>query len=253
MEAEPVIDLRDVGFAYNDRLILDSVDLVVKAMDFTSIVGPNGGGKTTLLKLICGLLKPRSGSIEVLGQTPREARTRIGYMPQSAQLDPLFPITVREVVLTGRLSSHRWFGRYSNEDRRIADESLAEVGLSDASDNPFFSLSGGQRQRVLIGRALATQPDILLLDEPTANFDPKAEQSFYKLLRDLNKRLTIVLVSHDLNFVSTFVKTVICVHDGKAVAHPTSEIPGELASDVLGRGTMRLVSHDHALNTGRGS
>jgi len=247
------IEFKNVWFSYDKTEVLKDISFSLKQGEFLGIIGPNGGGKTTLLKLICGLLKPSSGFIEILGQPPREARTRIGYMPQSINLDPLFPITVREVVLTGRLSSHRWFGRYNNEDRSIADGSLAEVGLPDAADKPFFSLSGGQRQRVLIGRALATQPEILLLDEPTANLDPKAEQSFYSLLRDLNKRLTIVLVSHDLNFVSAFVKTVICVHDGKAVAHPTSEIPGELASDVLGRGMMRIVSHDHALDTERGS
>ncbi len=247
----PVIKLRDVGFAYNGRSILDSVNLEVSERDFTGIVGPNGGGKTTFLKIILGLLRPQRGFVEVLGQNPRDARMRVGYMPQSPMLDPLFPITVREVVLTGRISRQRWFGRHSDDDRRIADEALAEVGLADAGSRPFFSLSGGQRQRVLIGRALATKPEILMLDEPTANLDPKSEQSFYSLLQGLNERLTIVLVSHDLNFVSTFVKNVICVHDKKAVSHPTSEIPPELAGDVLGRGAMRLVSHDHVIETGK--
>lgn len=248
MEKQPVIDIQDMSFSYNGELVLESVNLAVKKGDFASVVGTNGGGKTTLLKLILGLLEPRAGRIEVFGFSPERARTRIGYLPQHIEFDTQFPISVLHVILAGRLHKHRWFGRYTKQDREIALEALSEVGLGNLAGRPFADLSGGQRQRVLIARALAAKPDLLVLDEPTASLDPQAEQDFYRLLNKVNERLTILMVSHDLNFVSSFVDTVVCVNR-KVVVHPTIDLPQEFAGDVLSP-DMRMILHDRLTDCG---
>ena len=169
------------------------------------IVGPNGGGKTTLVKLILGLLRPQRGEVRVFGQPPHRARLRVGYMPQHVQHDPQFPVTVMDIVLMGRLGQGvlGWPGR---ADRRAAIDALAQVGMEEFRRRPFADLSGGQRQRVLIARALCCKPDLLLLDEPTSNVDSLVEARLLDLLRDLNRQMTIVMVSHDLGFVSGLVR-----------------------------------------------
>lgn len=244
----PVIHCADMSFAYDQKPILEKVNLNVPEGDFVSVVGPNGSGKTTLLRLALGLLKPTAGRIEVFGKSPDQARGRIGYVPQHPRLDPLFPVTALDVTLMGRLGRTRPFGSWLRGDRNKAMESLAEVGLADHHDQHFASLSGGQKQRVLIARALAGDPQMLLLDEPTAGLDAHVEESFYRLLQSLNKSLTIVLVSHDLGFVSGFVKSVICV-GREVVAHPTSEITGEVIAELYGS-DMRLIRHDHRCSDG---
>ena len=237
------IHCQDLGFSYDDRPLLREVNLTVPAGDFVSVVGPNGSGKTTLLKLALGLLTPTAGKIEVFDQTPHRARRRIGYVPQHPQLDPLFPVSALDVTLMGRLGTAPWSGPWRKSDRDTARAALDEVGLADRAGSHYASLSGGQKQRVLIARALACDPDLLLLDEPTAGLDAHVEEGFYRLLQELNRRLTIVLVSHDLGFVSGFVKSVICV--GKdVVIHPTSAITGQVIADLYGS-DMRLVRHDH--------
>ncbi|MBE7559762.1 ABC transporter ATP-binding protein [bacterium] len=238
-----VIEVRQVSFSYGPHRVLEDVNLSVPQGDFACLVGPNGGGKTTLLKLLLGLLEPDAGSIRVLGRSPREARRRIGYMPQHARLDPLFPATVLDVVLMGRLGAGRTLGGYSRRDYHLAREALHQVALADLAHRSFAALSGGQQQRVLIARALAGQPDILMLDEPTSSLDMSVEQELYDLLQRLNQRLTILLVSHDLGFVSQFVKTVICVNR-RVVAHPTSSLSGEMINQLYGA-AMHMVRHDH--------
>ena len=219
------------------------MNLTVPSGDFVSVVGPNGSGKTTLLKLALGLLAPTEGAIRVFDESPRHARRRIGYVPQHPQLDPLFPVSALDVTLMGRLGTAPWSGPWRPSDRDAARTALDEVGLADRAGSHFASLSGGQKQRVLIARALACDPDLLLLDEPTAGLDAHVEEGFYRLLQELNRRLTIVLVSHDLGFVSGFVTSVICV--GKdVVIHPTSAITGQVIADLYGS-DMRLVRHDH--------
>jgi len=237
------ITCRDLEFGYDGKPVLRNVSLAIPEGDFVCVVGPNGSGKTTLLKLAQGLLKPSSGTIEVYGQRPERSRGRIGYVPQHPRLDPLFPVSAMDVVLMGRLGRTRAFGAWSAEDREQALRALDEVGLTDRSGHHFASLSGGQKQRVLIARALAGDPDLLLLDEPTAGLDAHIEEGFYRLLQELNQRLTIVLVSHDLGFVSGFVRTVVCVGQ-EVVVHPTSEITGQVIADLYGS-DMRLVRHDH--------
>ena len=240
--AAPVIELTDVRFAYDGDLVLQDVCLEVAPRDFACMVGPNGGGKTTLLKLILGLLAPAAGRIRVFDGPPEEARTRIGYMPQHAQVDLRFPVSVADVVLMGRLGRAEIMGPYRRAHRDAAWQALREVGLYDLRQQPFGTLSGGQRQRTLIARALASEPELLLLDEPTANLDAPAESDLYELLRRLNERLTIVMVTHDLGFVSRFVRTVICVNRC-VVVHPTSEITGEIIREIYGADVC-MIRHD---------
>ena len=243
MSSAPVIQCTDMEFAFSSRPLLKKVNISVPEGDFVCVVGPNGSGKTTLLKLALGLRKPQNGKIEVFGQAPHRNRGRIGYVPQHPRLDPLFPVSALDVALMGRLGKTSPFGLWRGSDRKAATKALDEVGLADRRDDHFASLSGGQKQRVLIARALAGQPDLLLLDEPTAGLDAHVEEDFYRLLQELNKQRTIVLVSHDLGFVSGFVKSVICVGHN-VVIHPTSAITGEVIADLYGS-DMRLVRHDH--------
>jgi zinc transport system ATP-binding protein len=238
-----VITCRGLSFGYDAEPILHDVDLAIPVGDFVSVVGPNGSGKTTLLKLALGLLKPDAGRIEVFGQTPHRARRRVGYVPQHPRLDPLFPVCTLDVVLMGRLGRAPALGRWRRDDRAAALAALAEVGLAERADDHFAALSGGQKQRALIARALAGGPELLLLDEPTAGLDAHVEEDFYRLLEELNQRLTIVMVSHDLGFVSGFVKSVVCV-GRDVVIHPTSAVTGEVIADLYGQ-DVRLVRHDH--------
>lgn len=238
----PAIFVNDLWFSYDGLPVLEDVNLAIPQLDFVSVVGPNGGGKTTLLRLMLGLLRPSRGEVRLFGLSPEEARPRIGYMPQHSQLDPQFPATVLDVALMGRLGHGSRFGRYSSRDKEVVLEALNQVGLHDMQKRSFSSISGGQRQRLFIARALACEPDLLLLDEPTANLDSVMEGDLYELLQRLNQRLTIVLVSHDLGFVSRVVKNVLCVRR-KVLMHPTSEITGEIINDIYGS-PMRLVRHN---------
>ncbi len=242
MTAEPVIEIRDLTFAYGATPVLSDVNLTIYQGDYVCMVGPNGGGKTTLLRLILGLLTPTRGSVRVFGKPPVEARRRIGYMPQHAQLDPQFPVRVRDVVLMGRLRNLR-LGPFGRADRAKAAAALAEVGLADYAKRPFAALSGGQRQRVLIARALACEPELLLLDEPTANLDPLVQDEMNELLRELNRRLTVILVSHDVGFVAQQVKTVVCVNRYVRV-HGAEAITGDSIRALYGH-DVQLVHHRH--------
>lgn len=238
---KPAIQCEQVSFSYGDAPILTDVSFTIKKLDSVALVGPNGGGKSTLLKLILGLLTPQSGSIQVLGVTPRQARSKIGYMPQHLQYDPSFPVSTMDVVLMGRAGANS-LGRYSTDDRRIAMKSMAELRVDSLATRPFNSLSGGQRQRILIARALACEPEILLLDEPTANVDPAVELQFFEILKSLASKVTLITVSHDLGFVSQVVSRVFCINRQVKI-HPTSELTGEIIHEMYG-GDVRMVRHD---------
>jgi zinc transport system ATP-binding protein len=234
-----VIEARNASFSYDESYALQGMNLQVRAGQFVSVVGPNGGGKTTFLKLLLGLIRPTEGTVQVFGMRPEKARARIGYMPQFTQADQQFPVTSLDVVMMGRL---RPVGMYSKNDRRKASLALADVGLAGFEKRPFSQLSGGQRQRVLIARALSSDPELLLLDEPTANLDFQVAEDFYALLRRLNERMTILLVSHDLGLVSKTVETVICLNR-KCAVHPTAELTPEIIDEIYGE-HMRVVRHD---------
>ncbi len=188
-----------LSFSYPNTPILSQASFKVDPLEFVGIIGPNGGGKTTLLKLLLGFLKPTSGSIEIDGKNPKESYPKIGYVPQTLGIDKQFPITVIEVVLSGCLSTLSSFGFYHAEQKKQAHDALCQVGLENLADKPIGQLSGGQMQRVLIARALVTKPTLLLLDEPTASIDPQGEKEIFSLLKSLRKSITILMVTHDLN------------------------------------------------------
>jgi zinc transport system ATP-binding protein len=238
----PAISLTDVWFSY-DTTTLEEVNLTINPLDSVCIVGPNGGGKTTLIKLILGLLEPDQGTVRVFGKPPQEALLHLGYVPQYSHYDPQFPVTVIDVVLMGRLG-RQLGGPFTKKDRQAAMQALDEVHLADIAHRNFSDISGGQRQRVLIARALATAADILILDEPTAHVDIIAESDFHKILEKLNRRMTVLLITHDVGFVDPMFKNVVCVNK-KVVSHPTANLTGEMIQDLYG-GDIRLIRHNHA-------
>jgi zinc transport system ATP-binding protein len=209
---EAIVEMHGVSFSYGTMPVLDNIDMTIYANDFLGIIGPNGGGKTTTLKLILGLVHPSSGTVTVFGKTPEEGRRSIGYIPQLLEFDRDFPVTVLDVVLMGRLGARGLFRRYSGNDVAIADEALERVGMADSRNRRVGDLSGGERQRVFIARALTARPRLLLLDEPLSGIDTKWQNSFYDLLRDLNEEITIVLVTHDVGALSTYVDKVACLN-----------------------------------------
>ncbi|MCK5408207.1 MAG: ABC transporter ATP-binding protein [Candidatus Krumholzibacteria bacterium] len=233
-----------VNFAYGVAPVLEDVSFTIAEREFAAIIGPNGGGKTTMLKLILGLIEPQTGFVRVFGRTPVVARRRIGFMPQYPGLDTQFPVTVMDVVLLARLGGGHRIGRYSGADRAAAAQALEDLGLAAIGNRSYSKLSSGQRQRVLIARALASDPEILLLDEPTANLDPFVQDDLYELLHRLNEKLTVLVVSHDVGFVSKYVEKVVCVNR-RVVLHPASAVKGELVSMLYGDMEMRVVDHGH--------
>jgi zinc transport system ATP-binding protein len=245
-QASPAIEMNNVSFRYDEQQILIDVNLTIWPYDSICIVGPNGGGKTTLMKLIIGQLSPDTGTVTIFGKRPEEAHQFFGYVPQYAHYDKQFPISVKEVVCMGRLGNS-FTGRYSREDKEKTLAALREVDLADLADRSFSMLSGGQRQRVLIARALASGGEILILDEPTANIDRDSESHLFDLLGELNKRMTILMVTHDVGFASSFFKRIACVNR-EVVIHPTSELTGRLIQDMYG-GDLQMIRHDHICST----
>jgi zinc transport system ATP-binding protein len=243
MTETPVIRVQDMTFSYDGTPVLENVNVAISRGDFAALVGPNGGGKTTLLKLVLGLLRPTTGAVEVFGERPERVRSRVGYVPQLFHFDLMFPIRVLDVVLMGGLHRGRWLGPYRRVEKEAALSALREVELVDLRSRAFSTLSGGQRQRVLVARALMADPELLLLDEPTASLDVRSEDEVYDLLCRLGERMTIVLATHDLGVVHSYVKSVVCIKRTVAV-HPTSELTGEMISELYG-GEARLVRHDH--------
>lgn len=242
MANDPILTFDNVSFAFDDIEVLSNVSFSAQSHESICVVGPNGGGKSTLIKLALGLLQPDKGTITVLGTMPLKARTRIGYMPQFLQYDQRYPVSVLDVALMGRLGTSL-FGLYSRKDKEVARHALDEMGVGDLTGRPFGALSGGQRQRVLIARALACEPELLLLDEPTANVDPAVENQLLEILHDLAAKITVITVTHDLGFVSQLIDRVICVNRFVKV-HPTSEVTGEVIQDIYG-GDLKMVRHDH--------
>lgn len=243
-----IISLKQVCFGYRHQPVLEQINLNIDSGEFLGIVGPNGGGKTTLLKIILGLLSPTSGTVTVLGTTADKARTRLGYVPQFATFDSAFPISVRATVLQGRLgcATARW--RYCRHDHAIATRVMEETDVAALERRPMAALSGGQRQRVLIARALACQPEVLLLDEPTANVDPDHGESIFELLQRLHRQMTIVLISHDIAFISRAVTSVACLNR-TLVRHPVTAADS-CASNHLYSIPVNRIDHATCLHNG---
>ncbi len=238
---EHVLTVQDLCFTYQHATVLKDVSFSVEQGDFFVILGPNGGGKTTLLKLCLGILKPDKGTIKVFGQNPPDTNHKIGYVPQNTGFNPTFPISALEVSLMGRLSRSRLGRMYSAYDYSMAEDALKKVGMWQHRFTSIGHMSGGQRQRVFIARALAVDPEILFMDEPTAGIDPEFQTHIYDLLRQLNERVTIVLITHDIGVISQYAKTVACVNRTLEV-HREAQITEDMLEKAYGC-PVELVAH----------
>jgi len=243
-QARPaVIELRDVSVAYQEVEALNRVTLSVPEGASLAVIGPNGAGKTTLLQVILGLVRPLRGTVRVFGKEPwnlGSERSRIGYVPQVMAVDLNFPVSAREVVLMGRYGRMGLIRRPSCADRRAAMSAMERAGVADLADRPIARLSGGQRQRVFLARALANEPDLLLLDEPMTGVDVAASESLYELLRTLYRAgMTMLLVSHDVGVVASYVEGVVCINR-KVVVHgcPEEVLGSEELTEMYGCAAM---------------
>ncbi|MCH5329835.1 MAG: ABC transporter ATP-binding protein [Alistipes sp.] len=206
-----LVSLRNVSVAYGDFKALENVDLDIFEDDFTGIIGPNGGGKTSLVNAITGMI-PYTGKIEFSPALFEGSKPLIGYMPQQSAFDRAFPISVRETVLSGLQAEHGFSSRYSKKDRIRADEALEKAGLADIAGKQIGEISGGQLQRTLLCRAIIMQPRLLILDEPANFVDNRFENELYSMLKQLNDRMAIIMVSHDIGTISSVVKSIVCVN-----------------------------------------
>ncbi|HUW10502.1 MAG TPA: metal ABC transporter ATP-binding protein [Anaerolineae bacterium] len=240
-ELREVILLEDVWFQYDGVPVLEGINLSVREQDFIGIIGPNGGGKTTLLSIMLGLMEPTRGCVTVLGRAPRAARRFVGYVPQYTEFDHAFPISVWDVAMMGRLGRRGLLRRYSEEDKLAVEDILRQVDMLGYRDRQIGRLSGGERQRVYVARALASDPKILLLDEPTASVDTRVVGSIYELLRELNRQVTIILVSHDIGVVSSYVKTVACLNT-RLIYHESKEITPDMLEAAY-HCPIELIAH----------
>jgi zinc transport system ATP-binding protein len=243
VSAPSAVSLREVSFSYGGPCVLDRVSLEVAENEFIGIVGPNAGGKSTLLKLMLGLLEPLRGQVRVLGQPPERSRSQIGYVPQYPLFSRDFPITVEQTVLMGRLGKSGLFGGYRRRDREMARQAMRETEVADLAARQLSTLSGGQLQRVLMARALACEPRILMLDEPTANIDMRVETEIFDLLKQFNQSMTIIVVSHDVGFISGYVNRVACLNR-TLICHHTAAIDGDTIRSLYDA-DVKMVEHRH--------
>lgn len=247
---QPIITVKNLSFSYNGTPILQDVSFHVEKGEFLAMIGPNGGGKTSLLKLMLGLLDPDHGEVRIFGEPPKKAAPRIGYVPQDIHINKTFPISALDVVLMGRLTAGWGWARHSVKDRNAALLALEKLEMEDFSTRRIGELSGGQLQRIFIARALVSDPELLFLDEPTASIDTKGQAEFYGLLKRLNERVTIVMVSHDVMILSGYVKSVACVNRNVHY-HDDSEITEEMLDaaqcpvQLIAHGIPHRVLHSH--------
>ncbi|NLW65398.1 MAG: ABC transporter ATP-binding protein [Clostridiales bacterium] len=258
--AKNAIQIENLSVNYRHTRALQNVCLNVPEGEFLGIIGPNGGGKSTLLKAILGLVPPASGKIEIFGEERKKNQAVIGYVPQFSTVDRTFPISAQEVVLTAFLKGplHPFF-RYKEEHRRAASAALERVGIENLASRQISELSGGEFQRLLIVRALATEPKILLLDEPTASVDPASREHIYELLTEINKSVTIVMVTHDLMAIASEVTSIACLnqtlvyHGGPQLDEKTVNAMYGCPVDLIAHGVPHRVlgRHDHDCRGGR--
>ncbi len=245
----PYVELEDVEFSYGEVRVLEGINLTVEPGDFLGIIGPNGSGKTTLLRIMLGLMEPTRGTVRLFGHPPSSFRQwgRVGYVPQKATLDPALPATVQEVVATGLVPTLGLFGRIGRPQQKRIAEVLGHAGMQAHATARIGTLSTGQQQRVLIARALVSNPELVILDEPTGGVDPEAQTSFYALLQHLNRErdVTLILVSHDIGVVAKEVTKLACLNR-RLIFHGR---PGDFLSDAaltaLYGPSVRVVSHQH--------
>lgn len=246
-----VVRLSNVGVKLDGVPILEDINLSVKEGDFLGVIGPNGGGKTTLLKAVLGLIPLDKGRVEVFGEKPEYVREFIGYVPQNHFFDRYFPISVWDVVLTGRISRLRPGRYFSRIDWERTHRALEAVGMLEFKDRSIGALSEGQRQRVFIARALTNDPRLFLLDEPTASVDPCIQAGLYETLTRLNEKMAIILVSHDIGVISRFVKQIACLnrrlfyHDAKEITLKDLEAVYKCPVDIIAHGVPHRVLKKH--------
>ncbi len=254
MKSEKALEIKDLSAGYEGEIVIKEIDLDIDHGEFFGLIGPNGGGKSTLLKAILGLIEPIKGSIRIYGKPPISGRKFVGYVPQYSTFDKDFPITVKNVVLMGRRRNKGLKPWYSRKDQDVVRDSLSQVDMLEFIDRHIDALSGGQKQRVFIARALATSPKMLLLDEPTASVDAQVEESIYKLLTDLNKEITIILVTHDIGVISSHVSTVACLNrhmfsnNDRMITSEMLEEAYQCPVDLIAHGVPHRVlpPHDHS-------
>ena len=223
---EKLIEIKDVTASYDTKVVLKDISLSVWKDDFLGIIGPNGGGKTTLLKVILGLMKPVSGEISFFDDGKPVSSLRIGYLPQINPIDKYFPISVYEVVASGLANVKPRFRNFSNEQKERIRRMIVRIGLESFAESAIGELSGGQLQRVLLARAIVSYPQLLVLDEPNTYVDKKFESQFYELLSEINKDTSIILVSHDVGTMLSMVKNVACVNE-TIHYHPGADMSDE--------------------------
>lgn len=246
-----ILRMENIWVQYNGLTVLKDINLCVYQSDFLGIIGPNGGGKTTLLKVILGLVRPSRGKVTFLGDRPEKNRKYMGYVPQQSNFDREFPISVWDVVLTGRLGHAGLFRRFNDQDKEIAAGALKKVEMFEQKDRQIGKLSGGQMQRVLIARALVTEPKILFLDEPTTGIDSRSERNLYELLKKLNIEIPIVLVSHDIGVISSYVNKIACLnrqlyyHNSKEITPDMLEATYNCPVELIAHGLPHRVLKKH--------
>lgn len=241
MGHQEAVSLEDVWVHHDGVPVLEEISLSIEQDDFLGIIGPNGGGKTTLLKVILGLISPSHGKVLVLGKPPGRSRHNIGYVPQHNLFDRDFPISVWDTVLMGRFGRAGLFRRYGEKDARAVENALQTVGMLDCKDRQIGKLSGGEQQRVFIARALVSEPRLLLLDEPTASVDPTLQTEFYELLERLKQGMAIVLVSHDISAVSIYVDKIACLNR-QLYFHGSGEIGPEILEATY-KCPVQMIAH----------
>jgi zinc transport system ATP-binding protein len=233
------IELKNINIKFNENPVLRDINLTIEENDFMAIIGPNGGGKSTLLKIILGILKPDSGEVRIFGRKPEDARKLMGYLPQKVSFDHDFPIDVFHTVLSGRYRG--LFKGHTKEDEIAVIKALKDMDMFDLKDRQISRLSGGQMQRVFIARAIVREPKILLMDEPMASIDPEMQNSFYSLLSRLKNKMTIILVSHDVGTVSTQVDKIACLNSTLYFHGPVEDSAEGL--EELYKCPIELITH----------
>ncbi len=247
-----LVEIKDLDACYGENTVLKSINLDIYDKDFIGIVGPNGGGKTTLLKIILGLIKPSRGSIRYFNKSKnKDVKDEIGYLPQYSNIDQKFPITVQEVVFSGLISGKKFLHPFSSEDKKKVNQILEKFGLITFRKKPAGELSGGQLQKTLLARAIVSSPSLLILDEPNTWVDSRSESELYEILKEINRSAAILLVSHDLGTISSYIKTIACVNKTLHY-HPSNEINEEQLKvyncpiDIISHGTIpHRVLHKH--------
>jgi zinc transport system ATP-binding protein len=245
MKNNKIIELKNVSAGYNGETIIEDVSLEIFRNDFIGVIGPNGAGKTTLIKTILRLITPYKGEINYFFKA-RKSEAPIGYLPQVNTIDNRFPITVKDVIMSGLLSRKKLIKRFTKEEKQKADILIKQMKIEKIASKPIGELSGGQMQRVFLCRAIISDPELLILDEPNTFVDNKFESELYEILKKLNEKMAIVVVSHDIGTISTYVKTIACVN--RKVHYHKSNIISQEQLDSYNC-PIQLITHGHIPHT----